>query len=794
MPASPPAVGGGRDVPVTGMHCAGCAASVAAALRTLPGASAVEVDGATQRARWRGGPAWPAVVEALGRAGYGVGQRQTLLSWGGRDAAGREALAHGARDVVGVQQVRAVEAGLEVQHVDAPDVLDGLRALLPQPGLLVTEADPVAARRRREAAAWRVRTLLALPVAAWTMLGGMPSTAAWLPGPLQAASAMWVATALVLVACGAPLLLQAGRALRRGRADMDLLVVLGMLASLAGSVPRALLGQDGPLWLESGAGILALVCAGRWAESRARHAAGEAVARLARLAPQVARLVLPGGDREVAVARLLPGDRVRVPAGEQVPVDGVVLEGTGSVDASLVTGESVPVACQAGLEVHGGTLCVEGSLVVEARAVGEQALLARIQRWVREAEGARAPLARLADRVAAVFVPVVLVLAGLTLAGHVLLGSGGEAGLSAAVAVLVIACPCALGLATPAALVVAAGRGAQRGILVKGGEALERAARVQVVAFDKTGTLTQGRPRVARLHALQGSPQRLLELAAAVAQASEHPFSRALVERAREEGLELPPVREAHVQPGEGVRGRVQGLEVLVGRSAWLAAHGVPAQALAQADREADEAGSSAVQVAAGGQLLGSAWLHDPLRPQARAALEALAADGIECWIVSGDRPAAVAAVARELGVAHAVGGVAPLEKAQRVRTAMQAGRVLALVGDGVNDAPALAEADVGIAVGGASAASAAAAAVALTGQDLARVPEALALARATVRVVRQNLAWAFAYNVAALPLAALGVLPPMAGAALMSASSVSVLLSSLRLRRWAWQGAPGRR
>ncbi|MFM8980335.1 MAG: heavy metal translocating P-type ATPase [Planctomycetia bacterium] len=778
---------GWRDVPVTGMHCAGCAASVAAALGQAAGVEGLEVDAATQRARWRGGPGWAGVEAALARAGYGLGRRSTLLPWAGRPAAGREALAQSVRGLDGVHAVQAGQHGLEVQHVDAAQVLDALRDLLPEPGALETEDDPVAARRRREAAAWRWRAALAAPVAAWTMLAGMHATAGWLPSLLRSEALAWLATALALLLCGAPLLAQAARALRRGRADMDLLVVLGMLASLAGSVPRALLGQPGPLWLESGAGILALVCLGRWVESRARHAAGEAVARLARLAPQVARLLVPGGDREVAVARLLPGDRVRVAAGAQVPVDGTVVEGAGTVDASLVTGESVPVACQAGSAVHGGTLCVEGSLVVEAGAVGEQALLARIQRWVREAEGARAPLQRLADRVAAVFVPLVLLLSLLTLGGHLLAGSGWEAGLSAAVAVLVIACPCALGLATPAALVVAAGRGAQRGILVKGGEALERAARVRVVAFDKTGTLTQGRPALAEVQLASGSRERFLELAGAVALASEHPSSRALVEAARAAGLDLPAVREAHVQPGEGVRGRVQGREVLLGRSAWLAAQGVPAAALAEADRRADGAGASAVHVAAGGELLGSAWLRDPLRPEARAALAALEAEGIACWIVSGDRPAAVAAVARELGVAQAVGGATPLEKAQRVRAAMQQGHVLALVGDGVNDAPALAEADVGIAVGGASAASAAAATLALTGNDLARVPEALALARATVRVVRQNLVWAFAYNVAALPLAALGVLPPMAGAALMSASSVSVLLSSLRLRRWTW-------
>ncbi len=776
------------------MHCAGCAASVRSALQGLPGMDSVEVDAASQRARWRGGPAWPEVEQALARAGYGLGQRSTTLPWPTLPMGSREAFAASVRALAGVRAVRAQQDRLCVEHVDEPGVLDALREVLPDPALLATEADPVALRRQREAAGWRWRTAVALPVAAWTMLSGMPSTAAWLPATRGGDALAWWATAVALALAGSPLLRQAGRALLRGRADMDLLVVLGMLASLAGSVPRALLGQPGPLWLESGAGILALVCAGRWAESRARQAAGEAVARLARMAPQVAWLVTPGGDRAVSVARLLPGDRVRVPAGAQVPVDGRVVEGAGTVDASLVTGESVPVACEAGREVHGGTLCVEGSLVVEAHAVGEASLLARIQRWVREAEGARAPIARLADRIAAIFVPGVLLLAGLTLLAHGLLGGGWEAGLSAAVAVLVIACPCALGLATPAALVVAAGRGAARGILVKGGEALERAAAVQVVAFDKTGTLTEGRPVVEAVHALEGSEERLLELGGAAAQASEHPYSRALVAHARAAGLDLPAVREAQVQPGEGVRGRVQGLEVVVGRSAWLVAQGVPALLLAPADAAADAEGASAVHVAASGRLLGSVWLRDPVRATARAAVEALQARGIECWIVSGDRPAAVQAVARQLGVEHAVGGVPPLEKAARVRAAMRQGRVLALVGDGVNDAPALAEADVGIAVGGASAASAAAASLALTGDDLARVPEALALARATVRVVRQNLAWAFAYNLAALPLAALGVLPPMAGAALMAASSVSVLVSSLRLRRWSWQARPGRR
>jgi Cu+-exporting ATPase len=435
--------------------------------------------------------------------------------------------------------------------------------------------------------------------------------------------------------------------------------------------------------------------------------------------------------------------------------------------------------------VVGGTLNVEGSFVMEARALGSTGTLARIRAWVREAQAARAPLAALADRVAGVFVPAVLGLAALTWLGHALLGGAPLQGLACAIAVLVIACPCALGLATPAALVVATGRAAERGILAKGGQALERAARVGVVAFDKTGTLTEGRPEVVGFHPGAAAEDEVLRLAAAVERLSEHPTASAVLRRAEGRGLRAPEVTGFASRPGEGVRGTVEGRLVLVGRAAWLTQAGVDAQGILAAEAHADRLGAGAVHVASDGRWLGTLLLRDAERPSAAPALERLRAMGIEPWIVSGDRAAVVEALARRLGVAHALSGVGPLEKAARVREGSRAGRVIALVGDGVNDAPALAEAEVGIAVGGASAVSASVASLALTSGDLTRVPEALALSRATVRVIRQNLAWAFAYNVAALPLAAFGVLPATLASGLMALSSVSVLLNSLRLRRF---------
>jgi Cu+-exporting ATPase len=780
MSASPaPTASPEHDVGVRGMHCAGCAAGVTTLLSRVPGVAGVSVEAATRRARWTGTAGWSTVEAALAKGGYGLLRRTTRLE--GFGEAEQATLA----GLPGVFAARPHAGGLEVEHVDAPEVLDGLRELASRrPGAqLATEEEPEVVRAAGEAAGWRRRFLVALPVAALTMLAPMHGVAGHLPRALTAPGFLLLLAFVALVFSGGPILARGLRALRHARADMDLLLSLGMSTAFVASLPALVDPAWSTGWLESATGILALTCLGRWLEARARGQTGAAVARLARLAPDSAWIVRPGGDREVPLAQVLVGDHLRVRPGAKVPVDGRVLDGQGAVDESLLTGESLPRPRGPGERVVGATLNVEGSFVMVAEAVGSTGTLARIRAWVREAQAARAPLMALADRVAAVFVPVVLALAALTWVGHAWLGGGAQQGLACAIAVLVIACPCALGLATPAALVVATGRAAERGILVKGGEALERAARVDVVAFDKTGTLTEGRPEVIAVHGAGADEARVLRLAASVERLSEHPAAGAVLRAAQAKGLALDPVEAFHGRAGEGVRGIVGGEVVVVGRSAWLREHGVEGEALERADVAADGEGASSVHVASGGRLVGTLWLRDVERVSARPALGALEALGVEAWIVSGDRAPVVAALAARLGVAHAVGGAAPLEKAARVKASSAAGRVIALVGDGVNDAPALAQADVGIAVGGASAVSAAAATLALTTSDLTRVPEALALARATVRVVRQNLAWAFGYNVAALPLAAFGVLPPMVASGLMAVSSLSVLLNSLRLK-----------
>ncbi|ROR92578.1 heavy metal translocating P-type ATPase [Nocardioides aurantiacus] len=559
---------------------------------------------------------------------------------------------------------------------------------------------------------------------------------------------------------------------------MDTLVSIGTVAAFAWSVVELLRGEM-HLYFEVAATVTTFLLLGRWLEARAKSRAGSALHALLELGETRAVLLEAGPDgaaeREVDVAALRPGMRVLVRPGARVPTDGVVVAGRSSCDESMVTGESLPVEKDAGDEVVGGTLNTDGRLEVEVTRIGRDTLLSRIRQTVADAQTGKAPVQRLADRVSSVFVPVVLAIAVVTAVAWLLAGQGADAAVTAAVAVLVIACPCALGLATPTAMLVGTGRAAQLGIVVRSAEVLETSRAVTTVVLDKTGTLTTGRMRV---HEVAGDPDALL-LAAALEHGSEHPVARALVAHAT---APLPDVEEFTALPGSGVRGTVAGTEVEVGRAPEPDT--LPRE-LGEAVAAGRARGRTTVLVTVAGRPRAVVAVGDTVRPESREAVAALHAAGLRTVLLTGDHESAARHVADQLGIGTVVAGVRPEDKLGEVRRLQDAGETVAMVGDGVNDAAALVQADLGIAVGTGTDAAIEAGDVTLVNGDPRLVVAALQLSRRTLTVIRQNLFWAFAYNVVGIPVAALGLLNPMVAGAAMAASSVCVVTNSLRLRRF---------
>ncbi|HVV08004.1 heavy metal translocating P-type ATPase [Amycolatopsis sp.] len=652
----------------------------------------------------------------------------------------------------------------------------------------------------------RVRVLWRRLVAA--LLAGVPLadlsvTLALVPS-LRFPGWQWVLLALtvpVVTWCAWPFHVRALRAARRGTGSMDTLVSLGILAASGWSV-YTMFGRSagahgeggwglifqpaGSMYLDVAAGVTIFVLAGRMFEARAKHAAGTALRALGEMgAREVVVLHEDGAEHRIPVADLRIGDRFVVRPGDTVATDGVVLSGACGIDTSAMTGESVPVEVAAGDAVVGGTVALGGRVVVRAEKVGAGTQLAQLVRLVERAQSGKAAVQRVADRIAAVFVPVVLVLAGLTLGGWLLGGAPVEKAVSCALAVLIIACPCALGLATPTALLVASGRGAQLGVFIKGHQALESARAIDTVVLDKTGTLTTGRMSVSGVRVADGvSRAAVLSCAGAVENASEHGIARAIVDLARAELGAVGEAEDFRALSGLGVRGRVGGKEVRVGTSRLMRAEGVaiPPE-LERAHAEWEAHGLTTVAVAIGGEVAGVLALTDTVRSSAGAAVAELHALGLRTVMLTGDNTATARAVAAATGIGEVIAEVLPADKAGVVRRLRAEGRTVAMVGDGVNDGPALAGADLGMALVTGTDVAVGACDLILMRADLAVVPAAVRLARATVRTIRGNLRWAFGYNVAALPLAAAGLLNPLIAGAAMALSSLFVVSNSLRLR-----------
>ena len=678
------------------------------------------------------------------------------------------------RALGGVEGVDAVTVNLasRTAHVRAPKVRqDRLIEAVRRTGYGATQhsadgrpVEEVAAHRRRLVAA----VLCTLPVLWLSFLA---------PDLRWSEELAWALTTPVVLYAGWPFHRSALRAARHGATTMDTLISIGSLAAYGASVWAVVTGDDHH-YFDTAAVIVTLILVGKMLEARARLRAGDAARTLLERGAEEATLLEPDGERRVAIEELRPGQTVVVRAGEKIPADGVVTEGNSWVDLSLLTGESVPVDVGPGDEVVGASINGHGRLVVFVSTVGSATKLAQIVRLLEAAQGSRAPVQRLADRISAVFVPAVIGLAIVTAVGWTLTGSSPSTAILHAVAVVLIACPCALGLATPAAIMAGTGRAAELGILFKGGEAIEAGRSVDLVLLDKTGTVTEGAMSLTDVvTAGDESSEALLALAAAAEGASDHPIARAVVEGAVARGIGVPDATDHEVRPGAGVRACVEGAEIVVGRPV-----GLPATMRAEVDRLAG-GGRTPFAVWREGVPMGLIAVSDRVKPEAAEAVARLLAMGLEVRLLTGDHERTSWAVASSVGIPTMLAEVLPDGKVAEVRRLQAAGRHVALAGDGINDAPALVAADLGIAMGTGTDVAWEAADVSLLGGSLTSVPDALAIARRTYRLITQNLFLAFAYNVVMIPLAVAGLLTPAWAAGAMAASSVSVVANALRLR-----------
>jgi P-type Cu+ transporter len=836
------------DLPITGMTCAACAGRVEKSLTRAPGVRKAGVNLATARATVEYDPAATGVrnlVRAVEDAGYGTAgtfRAEFVVDDSARPSGSPLPLERHLKSLQGVTDAAFNLGTMEVRVDYRPGRTDpqAIRAAIEElgydvrnayrDGLLATGAGADKAEdhaRREEYENLRkkfwVAAILSLPVLIIAMSHGRI-------GALDFPGVTWLQLLLttpVVLYCGAQFYRGAWAALRHRAADMNTLIAIGTgtayLYSVAATVaPRAfagavsaarMAGMDGaqgmsvpPVYFEAASVIIALILLGRMLEARAKGRTSDAIRQLMKLQPQTARVVRDGEEAEVQIDAVAQGDIVQVRPGEKIPVDGVVRDGRSAVNESMLTGESLPVEKGPGEEVFGGTLNLTGTFRFEATKVRRDTALQQIVRMVQDAQGSKAPIARLADVISGIFTPVVLCVAIATFAAWFVLAPS-EVRLTMAivsfVSVLIIACPCALGLATPTAIMVGTGRGAEHGVLIKGGESLETAHKLDTIVLDKTGTITRGKPVLTDFVAIGGSSeQRVLHFAAGAEKGSEHPLGGAIVRAAVDRQIEVADPSDFRALPGSGVVARVDGKDVLIGNSDLMSQHGVTLGDAGAKAEQLEAEGKTAMFTAIDGELAGILAVADEVKPEAENAVAELKQMGLDVVMITGDNKRTADSIARQVGITRVLAQVLPAQKAEEVARLQAEKRKVGMVGDGINDAPALARADVGIAIGTGTDVAIEASDITLLRGDLRGVVTAIALSRATIRTVKQNLFWAFIYNVIGIPLAA-GALYPLTGwllspviaSAAMSMSSVSVVTNSLRLRRFQppLAAAPGR-
>ena len=802
-------------LPVTGMTCAMCVKNVERSLKRVEGVADVSVNLATEQAtvQYDSGAATVSdLVDRLVRSGYGVAAATIDLPITGMTCAMCEKnVARALNRSEGVLSA-SVNLASEKASLSYLPGLTSRRDLVTAIecagyGVIDTstqDAPEDAERIARQAEIDRQTRLVKIGAAFTIPLTILSMTRHFMhqiPFLMDRfaflANDNWL---FVFGALATPVVLLLGpqyiggaiKSLRNGSANMDVLVAMGssaayvygliVLLGIAGGFSDVLGKSD---YFESAAVILTLITLGKLLEARAKSRASAAIKKLMGLAPKTATLLSAGKEKSIPIDEVAPGDLLLVKPGERIPVDAIVVEGRSTVDESMLTGESLPVDKAVAADVYGGTINQQGRLVIEAQRVGRDTVLAQIVRLVEQAQASKAPIQAVADRVSAYFVPMVIALAIITLVGWLSIGGASipQAMLNM-IAVLVIACPCALGLATPTAIMVGTGRGAEAGILFRSSEALERAAALSAVLLDKTGTITQGKPTLVEVIAQPGfSAHDVLQYSASAEAASEHPFALALLDQAKAQNIAPMPLDTFEAIPGKGISASIDGAEVLVGSPRFIADSGIDIASVAEQIQQRQSRGHSVVLLAVDESLMGLMAIGDALKPAAAPVIRALRERGLDVALISGDNRRTAEAIAREVGIERVMADVLPADKADAVRQLQSEGAVVAMVGDGINDAPALAQADVGFAIGSGTDIAIEAGDVTLVGGDLGALISALALSKATLRTIHQNLFWAFIYNIALIPVAMLGGLLPMFAASAMAFSSVFVVSNSLRLR-----------
>jgi len=817
-------------IPVTGMTCASCVATIEKGLSSVDGVSRANVNLASEKASVEYDPAQvdtKKLMDTIAGVGYGVAVEKKTFGVGGMTCAScvstvESALAKVPGVVSAVVNLASEKATVEylaggVSVADLRRAVEGVGySIRVEEG--AEESDALMAATRREIRALKTKLVVAGVVGIFMLLGVISElTTGWMPSALGNRYLLWGLATPVQFWAGWQFYKGLWGGLKHRTANMNTLIAVGTSAAYLYSVAAILFpgffssgGREAGLYFDTAVLIIALILLGRFLEARAKGQTSEAIKKLMGMQAKTARVVREGQELDVPVEDVVVGDIVIVRPGEKVPVDGTLREGHSSIDESMVTGESIPVEKNVGDEVIGATINKTGSFQFEATKVGKDTALAQIIKLVEEAQGSKAPIQRLADIISAYFVPIVIVIALATFIVWSFLGP--EPALTFAllnfVAVLIIACPCALGLATPTAIMVGTGKGAENGVLIRSGEALETAHKISAIILDKTGTLTEGKPVVTDVVAVGGfKDEELLSLAASAERGSEHPLGEAIVSAAKEKGVTLADTADFNAIPGHGIEARLNGKSVLLGNLKLMQDRGLSLDGLDEKAIELSNEGKTPMFLGFDGRPAGIIAVADTLKPHSKEAIRQLHRQGLEVVMLTGDNRRTADAIAREVGIDRALAEVLPEHKAQEVKKLQDEGKVVAMVGDGINDAPALAQADVGIAIGTGTDVAMEAADITLMSGDLTGVVTAISLSKRTMRTIKQNLFWAFAYNTALIPVAAgvlyfafgssgtpsglqfffgdFGFLNPVLAAAAMAASSLTVVSNSLRLRRF---------